>query len=142
MRSVNIKRSGGPLAMAALAGAIRLPVYADTSDVPQSFLPDVQCMTNALQNISGVDQIQLGGLYQDGWTHPFVQYRFQEKDGRTGVVRFVAEKSKTSAGGVEYLAILGGLSMHGGPPPPRLGTREVTEEWERQCHIRATALLE
>jgi hypothetical protein len=56
----------------------------------------------------------------NGWMHPFVQYHYQEQDGRDGTVRFVAQTAKASKDTTQYLTYLNELSTPGGPLPPTL----------------------
>jgi hypothetical protein len=125
----------------AIVGIISSSSYASIGDVPSPFRRDVQCMMNVLRNTPRVDQVQSGALLDDGWTHPFVQYHYQEQDGRAGTVRFVAQKPNASKDTIQYLALLNGLSTPGGPPPPTFGTAEIAMQWELQCRVPAMAVF-
>jgi hypothetical protein len=125
----------------AIAGTISSSSHASVGDVPSPFRRDVQCMMNVLQKTPRVDQVESGALLDNGWMHPFVQYHYQEQDGRAGTVRFVAQKSNASKDTIQYLALLNGLGTPGGPPPPAFGTAEIAMQWKLQCGVPAIALF-
>jgi hypothetical protein len=106
------------LARIAIVGTISTSSYASIGDVPSPFRRHVQCMMIVLKKTPRVDQVESGALLDDGWMHPFMQYRYQEQDGRAGTVRFVAQKLNASKDTAQYLALLNGLSTPDGPPPP------------------------
>jgi hypothetical protein len=91
------------------------------------------------QKTPRVDQAKSGVLNSDGCLHPFVEYRYREKDGSAGMVRFVAEKSKDT---ILFEALLNGLFTPGTPGPPGLGTREIAKQWKLQCGVTAIDLFE
>lgn len=124
-----------------LLGTISLPVHASISDVPSSSRQQVRCMVSVLHKTPRVDHVELGAWLDKGWLHPFVQYHYQEQDGRDGTVRFVAQTGQASKGSARYLAYLNGLSTPGGPLPPTLGTGEIARQWELQCGISADAIF-
>jgi hypothetical protein len=88
-----------------------------------------------------VDHVESGALLDNGWMHPFVQYHYEEQDGRDGTVRFVAQRLKASTDTTHYLAYLNGLSTPGGALPPTLGTGEIAKQWGLKCGISATAIF-
>ena len=125
----------------ATVGTISSPSYASIGDVPSSFRQDVQCMMNVLQKTPRVDQVESGALLESGWMHPFVQYHYQEQDGRAGTVRFVAQKMNASKDAIQYLALLNGLTTPGESPPPTFGTAELAINWQLQCRVAAMAVF-
>jgi hypothetical protein len=124
-----------------LLGTISSPAHASISDVPSSSRQDVRCMMGVLHKMPRVDHVESGVWLDNGWRHPFVQYHYQELDGRDGTVRFVALTLKASKDTAQYLAYLNGLSTPGGPPPPTLGTGEIARQWELECGIFAAAIF-
>jgi hypothetical protein len=128
-------------AWVATTGTISSPLYANIDDVPSPFRRDVQCMMNVLQKTPRVDQVESGAVLDDGWMHPFVQYHYQERDGRDGTVRFVAQEMNASKDTWQYLALLNGLGTPGGPRPPTLGTEEISRQWQLQCGVIATSVF-
>jgi hypothetical protein len=124
-----------------LLGTISLPSHASISDRPSSSRRDVRCMMSVLHKTPRVDHVESGAWLDNGWMHPFVQYHYQEQDGRDGTVRLVAQALKASKDTIQYLAYLNGLSTPGGPLPPILGTGEIARQWELQCGISATAIF-
>jgi hypothetical protein len=129
------------LAWIALVGTMSPSSYASIGDVPSPFRQEVQCMMNVLQKTPGVNQVESGALLDNGWMHPFVQYRYQEQDGRVGTVRFIAQKLNASKDTIQYLALLNGLAAPGGPPPPTYGTAEIAMQWKLQCRVPAMAVF-
>jgi hypothetical protein len=125
----------------AMVGTISSQSYASIGDVPSPFRRDVQCMTKVLKKTPHVDQVESGALLDNGWMHPFVQYHYQEEDGRAGTVRFVAQKLNASKDAIQYLALLNGLMTLGGPPPPTFGTEEIARQWNIQCGVPAIAVF-
>jgi hypothetical protein len=125
----------------AIVGTLSWPSHASIGDVPSPFRRDVQCMLKVLHKTPRVDQVDSGVLLDNGWIHPFVQYHYQELDGRDGTVRFVAQKPNTSKDVVQYQALLNGLMTSGGPPPPAFGTGEIARQWELQCGVPAIAVF-
>ena len=125
------------LATVAWAGVIWSSSCANFGDVPSPFRRDVQCMVNVLRKTPHVDQVTWGALYNEGWMRPFVQYRY---DGGA-TVRFIADRLNPASDSVQYVAYLNGLTAHGGPPPPTLGTGEIASRWARECHVLATGVF-
>jgi hypothetical protein len=126
------------VALVAIAGDRAWSAGLD--DVPKTYRADVTCMVDALKHTSLVDQIEVGTFNSDGWSRPFVQYRFSELDGRIGTVRFVGDRSNIAESATQYVARLNGLFTLGGPMPPDLGTREISELWKMKCGIAAVAV--
>jgi hypothetical protein len=125
----------------AILGTISSLSNASISDVPLPFRRDVQCMMNVLQKTPRVEQVESGAVLDDGWMRPYVQYHYQEKDGRDGTVRFVAQEMNASKDTWQYLALLNGQGTPGGPRPPTLGTEEIARHWQLQCGVTATAVF-
>jgi hypothetical protein len=122
--------------------------YAAINDIPSQYRQNVRCMMQVLQKTPRVDQVE-SGVWNYGWARPFVQYRYQEQDGRAGTVRFVAEKPHDpmmmSEAGLPdsthlFATTLNGLATAGGPLPAGFGTREISRQWESQCGV--TVLVE
>jgi hypothetical protein len=124
-----------------IVSIISVPSYASIGDVPSPFRRDVQCMMNVLKKTPRVDKADSGALFDNGWKHPFVQYRYQEQDGRTGTVRFVAQKLNASKHTIQYQALLNGLTTPSGQPPPTLGAAEIAKQWDLQCKVTAMAIF-
>jgi hypothetical protein len=106
-------------------------------------------LSGGAQQTPHVDQVE-SGVWRYGWTRPFVQYRYEEQDGRVGTVRFVAAKphdpklvfEADKSHAIYFLAILNGLSTPGGPDPPELGAGEIARQWPLHCAVAATAIFE
>ncbi|HEY2684109.1 MAG TPA: hypothetical protein VGI93_11405 [Steroidobacteraceae bacterium] len=107
-------------------------------------------MLEVLRNTPRVDQVDSGVMVYLGSSLPFVGYAYTERDGRVGVVKFVAlnvnarlpeQKDEISKGSVvNWVASLGGLSTPG-VPPPTLGTGLIVKEWKLKCGVTASALF-
>jgi hypothetical protein len=133
----NMERAFTLFAWIAIAVSPSCADVASIRDIPMEDRRQTQCMMKVLQKTPHVNQIELG-IADLG--HPFVQYHYQEGDGRDGSVRFVKDMPGTSKG-IDYTALLNGMTD---PrlPPLDLGTTEITKRWRFQCGVDALALLE
>lgn len=100
-------------------------------------------MLNVLRNAPRVDQVRAGVVNFDGSRFPFVGYRYAERDGRVGTVRFVAREADArlaareedaSNGTVVYWASLNGLTT-AGIMSPAFGAGEMARRWKLQCGV-------
>jgi hypothetical protein len=133
-------RRHASLTSIALAAIFLSSSCADIDDIPSPFRRDIGCMLGVLKATPRVDQVRSGVLDRDGWLHPYVEYRYQELDGRLGTVRFVASKAASSKDKIVYWSYPGGLSTPG-VVPPSLDTVEIARHWELQCAVAAMAVF-
>lgn len=117
---------------------------ADASrEVPQSVRDEVQCMLKVLKTEPNVDNVESGYSNSDGWIHhPFIQYRYQEKNGAFGSVRFDTKQTHDSKHTVFFIAILNGLYSSDQNGPLNWGTGEITKRWKLSCGVNAEVLYD
>jgi hypothetical protein len=94
-------------------------------------------MLSVLKATPGVRDPNLGISSYDGWTHPFLEYRADEKSHWVQPTRFYAQKPHDPDRGpypfVGVLPGIGTLDLH--------VTNSVIKSWEAECGVHAIALL-
>ncbi|HEY2347180.1 MAG TPA: hypothetical protein VGH80_15115 [Xanthomonadaceae bacterium] len=124
----------------ALTMAISSPSHAGMNEMPSRFQKDVQCMVKVLNSTPQVDEVESGALSTEGWVHPFVRYRYRERDGQIGVVQFVADKANSSEGTIEYVALLNGI-YDDDKEPPVFGSVDISNRFRLQCGVHSVVVF-
>jgi hypothetical protein len=116
------------------------PAPNQTSDVPHALKQSAECMLKVLKTVLGVSEPKLGYATSEGWNHPFLEYRAEERNSWGKPMRFEAQK-KVIPHQYWFLAITSGRVL------PDIGhvdihvTEAVMQQWKAQCNVDANVLF-
>jgi hypothetical protein len=116
-----------------------IPAKAQVADLPPGLKQIAECMFEALKTVPGISQPKLGYMSSEGWTHPFLEYRSEERNSWGRPMRFEAQKGDD--GRYWFLATTSGLIL------PDVGhvdihvTEKVMQKWKSQCDVAANVLF-
>jgi hypothetical protein len=107
-------------------------------DMPAPLRRTAECMLGVTKAAPGVTAPRLGvsndkslNRLQPIWTHPYLQYTYSYKDGRSSEIRFDAQIYDVA--GIKHYPFFTALSGLG-LAPPDWGTGELAKLWRTQCH--------
>jgi hypothetical protein len=123
------------------AAATQAPSLGATlDDVPPKLRQQAGCMLDVLKTVPGVSDARLGISQSEGWTHPFLEYRAEEKARWVQPTRFDVQKPKGADNGhYTFIALLPGLVTEGEEVDAHV-TREVVVRWREKCGVSAITL--
>ena len=124
----------------ALFCAVSLLGCASLHDLPPELQQKAECMLAILKATPGVSGARLGVSTRGGWTHPFLEYRADEKTRWVQPTRFDLQKrADRNLGKYWFLAILPGLTAVGEDLDFHV-TDAVVKAWKDQSGVQASIL--